>query len=347
MAKKLLNEFSWSFSRYNTFLECQKKYWYTYYGSWEGWPKTPYDSRTSIDPLASKLYLLKNIQSLAMFIGSCVHETIEWYLKNGKKEVSCKELVDNALLKFSQGIEDSKLSHYLKHPKKYKNIFEYYYKQGLENIAEKQEQAKVKIETSLTNWYNSPIVRDLIFSDQSKIVSVEELAFVMIEKLYKVIVVIDLALKRQTKDNEEIMMLFDWKTGQENEKNEKQLLLYALFANRTWNTPFDKILLTPFYVFSNTYEKIGCRQEKGITQDQIDALEKEIIENCKTLVSLVPDWKTPAIAKTPEPQNFCYTEDRRKCSRCSFQEMCQGVNYENVSQAELREFVEKNNPVLT
>ena len=122
---RLVNEFSWSFSRRGVFQECQKKYWYTYYGSWEGWPKTPYDQRPSIDPLASHLYMLKQIQTLVQFIGTTVHETLEEALK--RRHIDSEELQKKALESFRTGLQDSLSGKWKPAPKKFLNLFEHYF----------------------------------------------------------------------------------------------------------------------------------------------------------------------------------------------------------------------------
>ena len=37
--KEFKNQFSWSFSRHNSFETCKRKYYYSYYGCWGGWDK--------------------------------------------------------------------------------------------------------------------------------------------------------------------------------------------------------------------------------------------------------------------------------------------------------------------
>jgi len=330
---RLKNDFSWSFSRANTFDECQKKYWYTYYGAWEGWPKTPYDSRPSIDPLAKYLYLLKNMQSVPTFVGSVVHETIEHFLKK-KQGFEKDELLQHAMKRFEKGLQEAKDGSFHKSPKKHTNLFELFYGQGITDEA--IENARHKITASLENWYTSSIVQKLLFDKASTIRSVEELSFFYVDASYKIIVVIDLALVWKGKDAKETVILFDWKTGKETHKTENQLYLYAMFAHQTWKIPYEQIILSPFYLFDNTYYKIGARQERALDLEKLQETEHEVIESCKKLAILHPKPGCEA-----DPENFSYTDDRQKCATCPFKAVCEAAHFENKSKDLLREIAAK------
>lgn len=307
----LLNEFSWSFSRASLFTECQKRYWYTYYGSWNGWPKTPWDKRKEIDPLSARLYALKQMQSIPTYVGSCVHETIEKFLK-AKQPFSLEALVADAKDAFYEGIEEAKSGKWKESPKKYTNLFEYHYGDGVRDLKTPEE----KVVACLENWYQSPVVQNLAFHPDSRWLSIEELAFFQLAGKYKIIVVIDFALMWRDK-----AILFDWKTGEESEKTEEQLALYALFANRVWAVPFDKIVLSPFYVAKNSYTKLTVDEEK------LKKVEESVVVSCDKL----------SVLHDTDIRDFAYTEDRTKCARCSFKEVCESVNYQNCSVDELRE----------
>jgi hypothetical protein len=314
---RLTNDFSWSFSRANTFSECQKRYWYTYYGSWEGWPKTPYDKRPSIDPLAAYLYALKQMQSIWAFVGSAVHNTIEHFLKL-KKPIELSELIEHADKAFLKGIDEAKNETWRISPKKHTSLFEYYYK--VPPTEAELAEAKAKIHTSLVNWHSSNIVQELLFHKQAYQVSVEELASFQLQERFKIIVVMDLALSWKKSDGSHTYILFDWKTGEESEKTEKQLYCYALFANRVWNVPLDHIILVPFYLFKNSYQKI-----QNLDPVKLQEAENEIEASCTTLLPL----------HQKEVEHFAYTEDRTKCRRCPFKELCTKAEYKNITREEL------------
>ena len=73
----LQNEFSWSTSRHEKFVECRRAYYYAYYGSWGGWEAAPGSS-------VRELYVLKKLSSRWQWAGSVVHEAIRQLLERAK-----------------------------------------------------------------------------------------------------------------------------------------------------------------------------------------------------------------------------------------------------------------------
>ena len=67
---KLINEFSWSHSRRNAFEECMRKYYFSYYGSWNGWERHATDRQ-------KELYLHNKLINRWMWLGKLVHESIK------------------------------------------------------------------------------------------------------------------------------------------------------------------------------------------------------------------------------------------------------------------------------
>jgi hypothetical protein len=343
-SKRLVNEFSWSFSRQGTFQECRKKYWYVYYGAWEGWPKNYRDARAFIDPLAAYLYTLKQMQTLPMFVGSVVHRSIEQFLKQHRLErpkEALKEIINYAKKLFEEGLKEAQEKAWQLHPKKYTNLFEYYYRTSPAHSAIAEEDllaAQDRIATSLSNWYLSPVVQKIAFSPQSQWLSIEELAYFFLQERYKVIVVIDFAVRWRRPFGQELVILFDWKTGSPNEKAVQQLYTYALFARYALNVPYEQQILAPFYLFDNVYHKIGCRQAEALDPLQIAQIEHEIVATSQEMLQLVGSYPQEG-SSLPDVRLFDYTTERNSCQRCPFKELCQKANYQNLSQNDLRELI--------
>ena len=333
---RLINDFSWSYSRHNTFQECKKRYWYTYYGSWEGWPKTPWDARTSIDPLASYLYIIKQMRALPLFVGSTVHETIEHTLQHKTYAKPQKDtLIAKALKRFDEGILASTHEEWRKSPKKHLNLFEHYYKIPITD--DNLEEAKQKIITCITNWYESPIAA-MLFDERARRICVEEMHTFQLAEIHKIIVVIDLAINWKN-NSEDITILFDWKTGKKSQKTDEQLFAYALFASKVWKINIERLILTPFYLLPNEYEKIGHRQKEPIREEKLKQVEQEIIASCEAMRAPITNYSVYAGAPPPDPTLFPYTEKRDQCISCPFRELCEKANYEEHSTDRLRDFV--------
>jgi hypothetical protein len=334
MAGRLVNEFSWSFSRHSIFQECEKKYWYSYYGTWEGWPKTPYDSRPSIDPLASYLYTMKQIQALPAFVGSCVHAAIEHVLKKGfalkeRQKPALDELCSFALQKFQKGIEDTKSGAWKEAPKKFANLFEFYFcppgNIPLDSV--KEQEYRNKITTCLENWCNSPIAH-MAYDSRAKWMSAEELTHFSL-KGNKIIVVVDFAMK-WPRGGDDVLILFDWKTGKESEKTEEQLYAYALWAHHALGTPLDKLILSPFYLFDNNYTKIGAGQARALDSAEASRIEELILSSCDKMKKVHSNDPLG-----PDVKLFPHTKNRNFCARCPFQELCKKTEFKTLSRKEL------------
>src|SRR5260370_23210461 len=70
---ELVNEFSWSRSRDNTFQDCRRRYFYHYYGAWGGWDAPAGEE-------VRRLYILKQLASRQMWAGRVVHDAVEMVL---------------------------------------------------------------------------------------------------------------------------------------------------------------------------------------------------------------------------------------------------------------------------
>jgi len=328
---RLLNHCRWSASREGTFNECRKKYWYTYYGAWEGWPKTPYDTRTAVDPLATYLYRLKNIQSTAIFVGSTVHKAIEWALQQTQKTQMLPPLqsLKTQITKLIQnGSEESKNKAWQKHPKHHVNLLEEYYQLSLPSSEELVNRAL----KCVNNWYTSPCVQNLILHHNALWMGIETPHTFSIEPGIEAIVVFDFYLKWKDR-----MIIFDWKTGKESPKIEFQLYTYALAASTLFHVPYSSLILSPFYIAEGptAYKKYG--QNPPLIQEQLNETKQAIITSARQMLAVHPQKDAQGLIPTPEPALFAYTTERYLCQRCPFQEICQKADYLEKSCVELKE----------
>lgn len=324
----LKNEFRWSVSRQACFDECQKKYWYTYYGSWDGWPVNAFDPNRIVDPLAARLYMLKQIQSLPLFIGSVVHETIEDALKKYHKTLpSAETLQKDAKARFLKGLEESKDKKWLKHPKKFSNLYEWYYNTNLpteEAIATYLD----RIEQMIISWRNSPIITQLAADAKARWSGIEQNIEFLINSV-PVIVVIDFMLYWPNSEGD-VLIIFDWKTGAERKENIEQLYAYAIASELKLNQPIDKVIVAPFYLAQGAtgYKKIGFKQTETLDPKVAEEVKNKIQKEGSKLLAIHKE-------KSQDPLLFPYTENRAKCLSCPFVEVCQKANYEPLTREQL------------
>ena len=338
--QRLTNECRWSSSRESTFKECRKKYWYTYYGAWEGWPKNACDTRSTIDPLSSYLYMLKNMQPACMFMGSVVHKTIEWSLKTyqaSKKLPSLEEAFAHVLGGCKKGFSDSSQKLWKKHPKYHVNLFEHYYHQPID-MTSIEEKAHVCI----TNWFSSPCLLNVAMSPKAEWKGIESVQTFSLERGVEAIVVYDFFLMWHKNALPSSMIIFDWKTGQESVKVENQLFAYAIAAQKCFGVNLEDIILSPFYLSQgpNGYKKYGKNQENPVDAIKLERVKENILCAAKDMLALHPEKNGEGMYGTPDPRLFSYTEDKRSCRKCSFQELCQAANYQEKEARELAQLIE-------
>jgi hypothetical protein len=341
---KLVNECRWSSSRESTFTECRKKYWYSYYGAWEGWPKTPYDTRVNIDPLAKYLYMLKNMQPAHTFVGTAVHKAIEWALQVARPTKNLpfmEEILQRAQGAFLQGIEDSKGQLWKKHPKHHVNLVEHYY--GFPFAEQDHQMLLEKISRCIENWYESPCVKKGILDPRSEWLGIEDCHTFAIAPKLEAVVVFDLLFRWRRSDGSHALYVLDWKTGQESKKIEDQLSAYALAIHTVFHVPYEDVVALPFYlsISPNAYKKYGVGQEFDLSLDHLAEMQKKILNAARCMMELHPEKNPDGTVPLPEVQQFFYTEDRRICRTCPFQELCQAAQYRDVSAVELKQFVPK------
>ena len=340
--QRLVNACRWSSSREATFHDCQKKYWYSYYGAWEGWPKTPFDTRDAIDPLSSYLYMLKNMQPACVFMGSMVHAVIEECLKNiqhTKKAPARDALIAQAALRYDKGIKESKEQQWKNHPKHHVNIFEHFY--GLPFGDGEERTLKDKALTCIANWLSSPCLQNIALHPKSEWLGIEATQTFAVQAGIEAIVVYDFFLRWPKADGSKIMIIFDWKTGQESQKIEDQLFAYALAATELFSVPIDGLIISPFYLSTGPsgYKKYGAGQETAFEASALAATRSRIVESAQQMLTLHPPKNEQGIVPSPDPTLFSYPDDRRGCRRCPFQQLCGAADFQQKSSEELKTLV--------
>jgi hypothetical protein len=75
MSAPFKNDFSWSASRADTFDYCLRKYYFSYYESWEGWERNAPERK-------KKAYFLKKRKTVDTWIGDVLHRAIRYSIEN-------------------------------------------------------------------------------------------------------------------------------------------------------------------------------------------------------------------------------------------------------------------------
>ena len=300
--KEFKNQFSWSFSRHSAFKACQRKYYYSYYGSWGGWNKDAED-------LNKKLYMLNKMTSLPMLAGSIVHDEVERTLKalrygrSADQEKSKKNVIKN----FKQSWAQSKNKEWEDSPKWKTNLFEHYYDQKPSD--EKLLEIRDLMINSVDGFFASDSYRFIQTMSDTQWLAIEDLDFF---EMYdaKLWVKLDFAIRHG-----ERVYIYDWKTGRVVKENEVQLAVYAIYAKQKWD--IDLKLIRLFDVYLNQQIPVKVKP----TDRLIDSAMGFINDSIKDMKDLLTDKENNKAELELFPM---VSEDRESypCSYCSFQTVC-------------------------
>jgi len=305
------NEFSWSKSRDGKFRECKRKYFFHHYGSWNGWI-------ASEDDRIKRIYYLKKLATKELWMGSVVHEVIEFILR--KFRVGEVISLGHALAILRKRMESdfaiSKLKEYTGFMSKAHRFFEDEY--GIEISDEERGNLEEKAEKCLKNFYNSDIFMEIRQTPVEDWITLEDfLSFDFPSKDdsagpegTRVYLSIDFAMKKG-----DGVVLYDWKTGGERKADYKlQLSLYALYVSEKFGISADKIKAKMFYLALGELGKVDSFEVDSEGLEEVrEYLRMSVLEMKKLLVDVT--------------ENEAAEEDFEKsegfwCSRCNFRKVC-------------------------
>ncbi|EYE87847.1 hypothetical protein Q428_11070 [Fervidicella metallireducens AeB] len=298
-------EWSWSKTRDDVFKDCPRMYYYNYYASHNGWL---HDS----DEFTKTVYRLKQMKNLYLIFGESLHQiaknSIAEYIENNKlpdKGVLINTIRNN----LNTAYKDSKnKSSWIFSPKKQTMLHEMYYYNALPSG--RVEEIKGRIESCITNFLNSRSFKEIIHRKNIKIIELDENLNYMTLEENKIFAIIDLLFI----SDDGKWVVVDWKTGQESDSIEDQLLIYAVYVNKIYNVPFEKIELRIEYLLS------GETFVMNVDETKIEKIKDKIFKSIEEMKGYLinPELNIPmTIDKFPvQPGNF-------KCCQCNYREICE------------------------
>lgn len=305
MPRKLVNEFSWSVSRDTLFHTCKRAYYYNYYGSWGGWER-------GCDPRTRKIYILKNMCSLAMWAGSIVHEVIAEALRRyARKQAPIRtgELQARARHKLRGGWVEAVNREWEKAPKR-TNLYELYYGNGKSLPEEQTEACKQRVNTCLAAFAESALLSEILAASYLSWRPVDQLDSFLLDGDLKVWCAIDFAYT----DSEGKLRIFDWKTGREKTDSlGLQLTGYAFYAMTTWHAAPDSLDMAG--VFLNEKARVSRYPVNATT---LSEAKDRILTSAADMRSFLVD----VVANEACEDDFPVTEKDWPCTSCNFREVC-------------------------
>ena len=278
----------WSFSRYETFTNCKRKYFYNYYGKHD----SEFDSE--------KIEFLRGLTSLPLETGNITHEIIQSILKR--------------FLKSTQPIDRDKFEIFLNKniiPSLSKKFFEIYYG-GLEKIEHDQLLEKTKL--CLNNFLASERfkwIKDTAVSAKDNwIIEPSGYGESRLDGM-KLYCKVDFLIPFDGR-----IVILEWKTGKKNEENHsRQLVGYASWTFNHLGKEACDIDPVIVYLFPE-YEEIPVR----VTSENLENFKNTVLEQSEEMYSYCSNYEENIpLAK----EAFTMAEDTKFCSYCNYKELCQ------------------------
>ena len=295
------NEFSWSKSRDALFRQCPHRYWFNHYGSWNGWIASEEDR-------VKRIYYLKKLKTKEVWVGSKVHEVVEFILKKWRagEEVRLSRALAILRAKMDSDIEISKLKEYTGFASKAHRFFEDEY--DISISAEEKTGLIKQAEKCVENFFNSDIFMDIRRAPVSDWVTLEDFLSFDFEGV-RVFLSIDFAMWQNGK-----LVLYDWKTGRERLADfDLQLSLYALYIAETLGVDADKIEAC---IFNLAIDKVDSFD---IDLVKLDDMKRYIRDSVKEMRVLLDDVDANFASEGKFEKQKGYW-----CNRCNFRKVCLG-----------------------
>ncbi|GIQ68985.1 PD-(D/E)XK nuclease family protein [Xylanibacillus composti] len=299
-------EWSWSQSRDQLFRECPRKYYYHYYASHNGWQREASEE-------AQAAYRLKQLANLYLVMGDELHQIAEHLLQRWEEQAgdaAADELVERLRRRLNQAFLDSRdVPRWKRAPKKSTMLHEMYYIGELPQ--DRVEKIKRRLRVCVDGLLRSLTWRELTASPSMRIAEVEQLRTFEVEGT-PVYVKMDALLEDRSRERPWIMV--DWKTGMEDEKNEEQLILYAIYLGEQAGIPPEQLELRVEYLLTG--------ETKTVYADQAD-MERVREAMSRSMAAMKACLADPE-RNAPKPKEaFASRPSRAVCAGCNFRELCE------------------------
>ncbi|MBN2371822.1 MAG: PD-(D/E)XK nuclease family protein [Vicinamibacteria bacterium] len=283
------NPFRWSISRHDSFVTCQRRYYYSYYAA-------------SFD---SEVRRLKRLSALPLWAGSVVHETIEAFLRERRlpptvteQEAVIRSAVHEKMAAEWRESEGGSLRF---------RLFEHEYEVPVE--AEDKKIAVGIVIRSLRQFFRAETLAEALAAGHARWRSLEDLVSFQVGDV-GVLMRMDLAYG--TSDGR--VVIVDWKTGRsEGRNNAIQVAAYALYA-------FEKGWVRDVSQLRTRLEYLALARtiERELDQPALDRARDFIAKSAADMRALLAD---PA-ANRARIEDFSRIDRPQVCRRCNYRRLC-------------------------
>jgi hypothetical protein len=280
----------WSHSRYETFSSCKRKYFYQYYPKFD----------REFEP--KKIQELKQLSSAPLVVGDIVHKAIEAILNRLQKS---EDAIDRERL-------DGWISDAIAKEVRSKNFMEVYYGQVSEvDVDEMKEKATLCVNNFVDSDRFKWVMSEGVKFKKAWIIEPPGFGETVIEGS-KAYAKFDFMHR-----GEDEILIFDWKTGKEdNEKYLNQLRAYSFWASYHLQVDPHKITPVIAYLYPE-YSEVECSFDEAAYHEFATTVRAQIDEMkgyCSDPQENIPKDKEQFPKRTFS--NFC--------NYCNYKELCWG-----------------------
>ncbi len=298
-------QWSWSFSRQQTFETCRRMYYYYYYASHNGWER-------GAPPLAAAAYRLKKLTNLFTALGEAVHQGAQLAVERlalGKAVMSASELEEHIRRKMRNVWQwsVSGREQFLARPNEIPMLHEFYYGQGPER--ELVNLINDRITSCAQNLANSLTLRELA-EGRGELMACEQFDTFNLAGT-QVYAVPDLIYR--TKSGR--LVIVDWKTGRQEDYNLDQVALYGLYAHEKLGVSPEDITVRLEYLDA------GTKVELTLDGESLEVVRERAQRSMAEMQAYLADVE---LNKAKPIEAFPLTDNRSQCRRCNFLELCAG-----------------------
>jgi len=122
-----------------------------------------------------------------------------------------------------------------------------------------------------------------------------------------VIAGLDLALPTEGR-----LVVYDWKTGRDDEAYDAQLGVYGLAAHEAWGYPAEQVVMRLLYLGD------GVLKEHAFGEAQAAAARRTIVDGAREMLGMLDDPGKNIARRDAFPM----TADPAQCEWCFFRELC-------------------------
>lgn len=298
-----VGQLNWSFSRDRKFRTCLRQYYLHYYASREG-------DKPGSPPAARNLYVLRHLKSRHMWLGEIAHELIETALSAFRRgeNPAIDELIGRGRKRMQAQYAESARGLYRQRPGAACGLTEHEYR---DPVPRGEWQAlRDRLEQSLRSFAALDLVETIRKTPASRWLALESMGSFSVPGA-RVMAKPDVAFR----DEQNRIVLVDWKTGGHAEITDDhrlQLAIYAHFARTHWALGQEPIVAAIAFV--------GTGQvEQWLVED----------EACQRALSLIAESVEAMRSRgegraggPPAAEQFPLTEDLRTCAHCVFRRPC-------------------------